>query len=429
MSTVTIEAFPRDNWAKWLQIQKPDWLILNPFRKELDNQELTEIRSRLIKYPVDLGFVATMPLSDINSAFPGIFAGRYLADLSSISQQTKYLLQNFGSRGDIFNRTTRVISSLVTNEFDMPKAGNFVVKIFEFLWEIQNDATRKTGEPALNHQIRAELGIIDKLVKNQFFLNTRTPEARVKFFNPLSRKNRNKTGLTLAAFPFHDYVEEVVGTQFYDFRSEGTSIILQTASKNAEYIITFDKLRNMNFFHDLVIAYTNDESARSGNSDFEKAFYNSRRLMKLIRDPKSDPVVKWAVEVGKAEDREDNTRTLWTHPPDKLLNKLNENMLAFRKIFIPGWSYDRSYSPPVVSLSLLLLMGATYDELFGWIYKNDHIKYIINRLDENNIDYAIVPEINHVTLFIAGLPPQIISRPGIVIERGGQMLDLSAKIA
>lgn len=411
---------------------RPLWTRNQPLSPEEAEKEV----DRLLTNPLDATFVTSLSLEDLTSMFPRIFTGHYIGERRPPSEETKALLQFFGTGGDfsLFARAQKLYQSIFASEPHTilvrgePFSRELVTGSLNLMARIHGKKTRRTGELAISHEVRTGLRVLTEALS----YDESARESRTSYvdnpYSPLSYANLGHFGYFLSAVNMHD-VEE-------DYVSKG-HVILERVRKYAlcvfqeghsPVLLSFpDKETTDNFCH-LLSAFTNKEAGTKLVTEFELAQINLGRLLMVYANAKETDastrwIFPWVIVTGKTADREDNVCTLWSHTDEKYLDKLVETIIFFQSLAKEAWNKKHEIrivtfkereiidSPLATSTALLKLLGASDEELFGWIMPT--CSELLEQLESEGQEPIVVPN-----PFRADI---LTSEEHIVVQRGGQV--------
>lgn len=385
-------------------------------------------RSDLLGNSDWLTYMALSPPPDFLSHFPNITIGRYLPagllDLENwkkrfeevvpVSDQTRRLLQFFSldhntndteslekQSEELYERTLGVINGFFAKHGDSNN-GRIVKDSLDFMKSLRGKETRGTGELYILHEARVVLRMLVQTLQFSEKLDDKKDPLQIlsptDLFLP---HNLQMLGAILAGGAFHDCKEDFIAKGLAAITRDGNILHLSSLLSGSSKALVFpnDELPDDVIF--IMDALTNPEFAPELLKRNRESKLQARRLMSLAQELNSfrSIIRDWGYTNFKICDREDNLSALWKYDPIRYLKKLLETVFDFQPLAFLSWYFSRKDTPLAVSTAFMQLLGATYDDLFGWItHRSDIDKYYMDA-EKSGQKPVVVPNLTKAVVF------------------------------
>lgn len=400
--------------------------VLRPGEQTVTYEIMPEFRQKLYTDPDFLTYLCSLDERNLSTWFPRIdeegyiypsfFIGPklpinevYIEDIFPQSQTWSLrhffsLKEHYGTprtpdemkecSDDFLERAGGVVSEYFKLLGDIDSATP-VQKAFEIMKNLRGRDTRRTGELAVCHDVRSTLRF---MVEPLYSLSQ---DKRLRYHPELY-------STSACGIAFHDFFEDIELEGKGSFEYLENFILIQNNDSFNPYVasIRFNSLGPpwVIFREAVNLTNTYDHKKSRKSNDF---WYGLKNLAKLLEDAGRDgddfPFIRWSVLTGKCMDRCDNLDTLDSYSFYRYNNKLHETKYFHPLSFFP-WTSHMAGAPKPAGQNLLMLLGASYDEMYGWIQDPDKYaaKEIYDILEEKGQSPLVIPDIFHPVLMAKG---------------------------
>ena len=422
------ELRPGDGQEPITKIPLPKNHILVSRSSPLTSDQAALERSNLLGNSDWLTYMALSPPSDFLSHFPDITIGRYLPpgllDLENwekrfeevvpVSDKTRRLLRFFTldhNRNDtesleeqseeLFDRTLGVINGFFAKHGDS-SSGKIVKDSLDFMKSLRGKETRGTGELYILHEARVVLRMLVQTL--QFSERLDSKKDPLQALSPTDiflPHNLQMLGAILAGGALHDFKEDFITKRLAAIARDRNILYLSNLLTGSSKALVFpnDELPDDAVF--IMDALTNPEFSPDLLKRNRESKLQARRLMSLMPVLGSFRLIirDWGYTNFKICDREDNLSALWKYDPIRYLKKLLETVFDFQSLAFLSWYFSRKDTPLAVSTAFMQLLGASYDDLFGWITTREDIDLYFRDAEKSGQKPVVVPNLTRAVVF------------------------------
>ena len=386
-------------------------LILSPDPNRWSKEALQKEIMYLIQNPLDLTYMVTLPSEALVEYYPGILEGRYV-NYQEPSAYLKKLFQRMFAPDDqeFYQRVNGIVKGIFSR-FGRDDLANLPIRSQGIMKDLYTDKTRNTGEAKGNHESRVKMQTLADAILNHEYMGSPQQFHPVMQFDPFDEFNIEETAVVFVGADFHDLVEDFTSNNDDAIGVINQFVVIQMITGGVMYV-NMDQSDYANNLFLLLKAVTDQKYPLYQMSQNKTDALNMQKILSIVLSAEH-PALSWGILADDMGDRDDNLRTMWVYSDIFRLDKFLQTFDQYRSPSILLWSFHPNNSPYPASAVLLRLLGASENQLYGWILENEELMADFEERQQVNLGPLIIPHVQQAILVDNSGAYRIVQRPGV----------------